>query len=148
MLHIEPISFKEAAYYVDKNHRHNKAPVGHKFSIALYDDDRLCGVAQVGRPVARMLDDGVTLEVNRVCTDGTKNACSMLYGASKRAAQALGYHRLVTYTLETESGSSPKAAGFERTGIVPRSWQWMSRPGRNINGTENYQKIRWEISLR
>lgn len=91
MLEIKPIDYNTAACYVDEHHRHHKRPIGHKFSIAVYDDDRLCGVAMVGSPVSRYFDDNLTLEVNRVCTDGTRNACSMLYGAAWRAARALGY---------------------------------------------------------
>lgn len=87
MLQIMPCDFKTAQCFVKDHHRHNKPPVGHKFSIACYDGDRLCGVAMVGRPVGRYLDDGLTLEVNRCCTDGTRNACSMLYGAAWRAAK-------------------------------------------------------------
>ena len=112
MLEIRPISFKEAAEYVDNFHRHHKRPVGHKFSIACYCGDRLCGVAMVGRPVSRYLDDGATLEVNRLCTDGTRNACSILYSAAWRAAKALGYKRIYTYTLESENGASLRAAGW------------------------------------
>lgn len=112
MLEIRPISFRDAANYVAAHHRHHKPPVGHKFSIACYCGDSLCGVAMVGRPVSRYLDDGTTLEVNRLCTDGTRNACSMLYSAAWRAAKALGYKRIYTYTLETECGASLRAAGW------------------------------------
>lgn len=112
MLEIKPIDLKTAREFVGENHRHNKPPIGHKFSIACYEDGRLCGVVMVGRPVARNLDDGLTLEINRNCTDGTYNACSMLYGAACRAAKALGYKRIVTYTLQSEPGTSLKASGF------------------------------------
>ena len=110
MLIIKPIDFLTAQRFVAANHRHNKPPVGHKFSIACYEGERLCGVCMVGRPVSRYLDDGLTLEVNRCCTDGTKNACSKLYGAAQRAARALGYKRIFTYTREDENGSSLRAA--------------------------------------
>lgn len=115
-LEIRPCDFKTAAAYVEKHHRHNKPPTGHKFSISCYDGDRLCGVCIVGRPISRHLDDGLTLEINRNCTDGTKNACTKLYGAAWRAAQALGYKKIITYTLARESGSSLKAAGFHYDG--------------------------------
>lgn len=111
-LEIRPCDFGTAKEFVRQNHRHNKPPVGHKFSIAVYDDDRLCGVCMVGRPVSRYFDDDLTLEVNRCCTDGTKNACSMLYGAAWRAAKALGYKRLVTYTRKSENGASLKASNW------------------------------------
>jgi len=115
-LNLRPIKFREASAFVLNNHRHNKPPVGHIFSIAVYDDERLCGVCMVGRPVGRYFDDGLTLEVNRCCTDGTKNACSMLYGAAWRAAKALGYRRLVTYTRQSENGASLRAANWRCDG--------------------------------
>ena len=89
-LEITPIFFNEANAFVAANHRHHKPVISHVFSIAVSDEHSVRGVAMVGRPVSRMLDDGVTLEVNRCCTDGAKNACSMLYGAAWRAAKALG----------------------------------------------------------
>jgi len=111
-LDIRPIEYGVARSFVEIHHRHNKPPAGHKFSIACYDGERLCGVAMVGRPVGRYFDDGLTLEVNRCCTDGTRNACSMLYGYAWKAARGLGYKRLVTYTRESENGASLRAAGF------------------------------------
>ena len=111
-LHIGPVSLSEARGFVAEHHRHNNPPPGHKFSIGCYDGDRLCGVAMVGRPVSRMLDDGLTVEITRNCTDGTYNACSMLYSACVRAARALGYRKIITYTLETEPGTSLKASGW------------------------------------
>ena len=112
MLELRPIDLQQARQFVGENHRHNKPPCGHKFSITCYDNGRLCGVAMVGRPIARRLDDGLTLEIVRNCTDGTYNACSMLYGACVRAAKALGYKKIVTYTLESEPGTSLKASGW------------------------------------
>lgn len=111
-LRLMPCDFKTAQMFVAENHRHNKPPVGHKFSISVYDGDRLCGVCMVGRPVSRYFDDDLTLEVNRCCTDGTKNACTMLYGAAWRAAKALGYKRLVTYTRQSENGASLRASNW------------------------------------
>lgn len=95
MLKITPCTLAYANEYVAKNHRHHKPTVGHKFSIALYDDinTKTVGVAICGRPVSRILDDGRTLEVNRLCTDGTPNACSMLYGAAARIAKEMGYEK-------------------------------------------------------
>lgn len=101
MLEICPVSLKEANAFVAENHRHHKPVTGHKFSIACADGEKIVGVAIVGRPVSRHLDDGWTLEVNRLCTDGTRNACSMLYAAAWRAARAMGYHKLITYILDT-----------------------------------------------
>ncbi|CAN3961044.1 DUF4825 domain-containing protein, partial [Dysosmobacter welbionis] len=97
MLEVCPITLKEANAFVEQHHRHHKPATGHKFSIGCTDGEKIVGVAIVGRPVSRYLDDGWTLEVNRLCTDGTHNACSMLYAAAWRAARAMGYHKLITY---------------------------------------------------
>ncbi len=98
-LRTVPVSLAQAREFVAAWHRHHRPPVGHKFSIGVANDhDTLVGVAIVGRPVARHLDDGHTLEVARVCTDGTRNACSLLYAAAWQATKALGYRRLVTCT--------------------------------------------------
>jgi hypothetical protein len=108
------------------------------------DDDILRGVAMVGRPVARHYDDGLTLEVNRTATDGTPNANSMLYGAAWRAAKALGYRRLITYTQAAESGASLRAAGWTVIGERPprRGWDTPSRPRTNCN--DQTQRTLWE----
>ena len=117
MLRLQPISLKEANAFVAQHHRHHKPVVGHKFSISCVDENgSLHGVAIVGRPVSRYLDDGLSLEVNRLCTDGTKNACSLLYSAAWRAARAMGYKRIYTYILETENGTSLRAAGWNCDG--------------------------------
>jgi hypothetical protein len=116
------------------------------FVLAVADDGGVVrGVAQVGRPVARGLQDGWTLEVNRCCTDGARNACSMLYAAAWRAARALGWRRLVTYTLDTESGASLLGAGWRVVGEVrprPRGWDCDVRPRVDTNPTQ--AKLRWE----
>ena len=106
MLTIVPITLREANEFVRRHHRHHKPVPGCKFCIAVADREKIVGVAIVGRPVSRILDDGWTLEVNRTCTNGTKNANSMLYAAAWRAAKALGYKRLITYTLLEESGEA------------------------------------------
>lgn len=112
MLSIRHAELKDANAYVTAHHRHHKAVRGHRFSLACYDGDRLCGVAIVGRPRSRRIDQHTTVEVLRLCTDGTKNACSKLYGACRRAAKELGYHRIITYILESENGKSLVASGF------------------------------------
>ena len=112
MLTLTPINLKTANAFVQQYHRHHKPTRGHKFSIGVSDNGALVGVAICGRPVARRLDDGYTLEVNRLCTDGTPNACSILYAAAYRAARAMGYNKVVPYILDTEKGSSLKAAGY------------------------------------
>lgn len=128
-LELQPIPFDEACEFIRQHHRHHLPPVGHKFSIACNDGERVVGVVTVGRPVARHYDNGYTLEVTRCCTDGTKNAASMLYGAAWRAAKALGYKRLITYTLREELGTSVRAAGWRELGNAGGgSWNCASRP--------------------
>lgn len=117
-MQIIPITFRQASEYIDQHHRHHKATVGCKFCIAVADGDQLHGVAVCGRPVSRRLDDGRTLEINRVCTDGIRNACSMLYGACCRIGKHMGYRRAITYTLESEDGASLKASNFCYDGIA------------------------------
>lgn len=113
-LHIKHIELKDANDFVALHHRHHKPVQGHRFSIACYDGDKLVGVAIVGRVRSRRLQEKEpnTVEVLRLCTDGTYNACSILYGACRRAAKALGYERIITYILESESGTSLKASGW------------------------------------
>lgn len=116
MLTIRPCSLKDANAYVAAHHRHNLPTNGHKWSVAVYDGERLCGVAICGRPIARKLDDGMTIEIRRVCTDGTRNACSKLYGACCRVAKEMGYKKAITYTLVSEPGESLRASGFANCG--------------------------------
>jgi hypothetical protein len=142
---IVPIPLDEANAYVEQHHRHHKPVVGAKFCMACADGESVHGVAIVGRPVARGLDDGWTLEVTRVATDGTRNACSMLYGAAWRAAKALGYRKLITYTLASEPGTSLRAAGWSVVGEVRgRSWSCASRP--RVDKHPLQDKLRWEAA--
>ena len=113
---VTPITIREANAYVSAIHRHHGPVAGAKFAIAISDISGVRGVALVGRPVARHYDDGWTLEVNRCCTDGVKNGCSMLYGAAWRVARHMGYRRLITYTLQAESGASLRAVGWKVIG--------------------------------
>lgn len=105
-LRLLPCTLTDAAAFVRQHHRHHRPPQGGLFAVAV-GDDVVRGVAIVGRPVARGLQDGWTAEVTRLATDGTRNACSMLYGACWRAARSLGWRRLVTYTLPSEGGGFP-----------------------------------------
>lgn len=146
MLKIMPCDFRTAQDFVKDHHRHNKPPVGHKFSIACFDGDRLCGVAMVGRPVSRYLDDGLTLEVNRCCTDGTKNACSMLYGAAWRAAKALGYKRLFTYTRQSENGASLRASNWICDGPAGGT-HWTGQRYEQLEIILDEKKIRWHKEI-
>lgn len=128
-LHLVPVTFAEACAFVAAHHRHHKPPTGHRFSIGAARGGQLVGVVIVGRPVARDSDDGVTAEVTRLCTDGTSNACSMLYGAAARAARAMGYTAIQTYILESEHGASLRASGWEEVRRTKGgSWDCPSRP--------------------
>jgi len=115
-LNIIPIFQDEAFAFITQYHRHHRKPVGSVFQIAVSDGEKVVGVAVCGRPNARMTQDGFTLEVTRLCTDGTKNACSALYAACWRAAKALGYRKVITYILNTEPGTSLKASGWKLIG--------------------------------
>lgn len=129
-LMVERIGLDEANAFVERLHRHHTPVVGHLFSIgASTVDGDIVGVAIVGRPVSRMRDDGQTAEVTRLCTDGTKNACSFLYGACARAAFALGFKRIGTYILASEPGTSLSAAGWRLIGEAGGgSWSRQDRP--------------------
>ena len=161
-LAIVPITLREANAYVAEHHRHHKPAAGCIVCVAVaarhdIGDSRpggagygmhmdvVHGVAIVGRPVARMSDDGWTAEVTRCCTDGTRNACSMLYRAAWRAVRALGYRKLITYTLATEPGASLRASGFRVVGEVRgRSWSCPSRP--RVDTAPHQDKLRWEMA--
>lgn len=121
-------SLADANAFVKVHHRHHKPVIGHLFSLGAVLGDELVGVAIVGRPVARMRDDGTTAEVTRLCTNGTRNACSFLYGAAARAAFALGFRRIGTYILASETGGTLKAAGWRLIGQT-KGGSW-SRPER------------------
>lgn len=144
-LSLTPITLREANAFVEAHHRHHKPARGCILCVAVSDGDVVRGVAIVGRPVSRMLDDGWTAEVVRVATDGARNACSMLYGASWRAARAIGYRRLVTYTLPEEGGASLRAAGWRCLGEAGGgSWDRKGRPRVDLHPTQ--VKLRWEAA--
>lgn len=132
-LRVTPVTLRAARAFIAENHRHNVAPNGWRFGVALRNgSEAVLAVATAGQPVARALDDGYTVEITRVCTLGQKNASSMLYGALCRAAKAMGYRRAITYTLDSESGVSLRAAGFTEVsrGKGGRSWSSKSNGGR------------------
>lgn len=133
MLTIRPISIKTANDFVEMNHRHHGKKTGCRFAIGCFDGETMCGVAICANPVARNADDGLTLEVSRVCTDGTYNACSILYGACARIAREMGFRKIQTYILETESGTSLKASGWhcDGGGFGERSWNDYNRKRQN-----------------
>lgn len=145
-LTIIPVTFRQACSFILAHHRHHRPPRGMKFALGVSDSQELVGVATVGRPVARHLDDGATVEVTRTCTHQVPNANSMLYGAAWRAARAMGYSRMVTYTQRGESGSSLRAAGLVSVAELPPrpGWHTPGRP-RTDTGIEHIARTRWEI---
>ena len=149
-LHVVPCTLSDANEFVFRLHRHKpeKLP-GHSFSVGVASEDgTVHGVAIVGNPSAPALQDGVLAEIRRVCTDGTKNACSMLYGTARKAARAMGRRPVITYTLATEDGASLRAAGFhiDKQDAGGPAHRWHNRPGRKCLPTESDLvggKIRW-----
>lgn len=144
-MEIRPITFKQASVFIDQYHRHHNATVGCKFCLGLYVNNSMVGCAVCGRPVSRHLDDGFTCEINRVCTDGTYNACSKLYGACCRVAKAMGYKTIITYILESEPGTSLKASNFVCEGTAGGlKWTGVRDKGQDI---PHEMKTRWVKSL-
>lgn len=144
-LELVPVTLREANAFVLRHHRNHGPSRGCICTLAVAEDGVIRGVAIVGRPVARRLQDSWTAEVNRVATDGAKNACSMLYGAAWRAVKALGYKRLVTYTLPEEGGASLRAAGWRCIGEAGGgNWNKKSRP--RVDSEHQQLKLRWEAA--
>lgn len=146
-LELQPITFKEACAFIVKHHRHHQPPQGWKYGVAVNDGDKVVGVITVGRPVARGLDNGWTLEVTRCCTDGTHNCASMLYGAAWRAAKAMGYKRLITYTLQEESGHTlDKTLSGWRMVHETKGGSWNCKARPRVQVAPTGQKTLWEIT--
>lgn len=147
MLHVQPIDFDEACLFIGRLHRHHRPPLGYKVCIGANDGEKLVGVIVAGRPVARLLDDGMTMEVTRCCTDGTRNACSLLYSACWRACKAIGYRKMLTYTLPEEGGASLRAAGAVLAKMVDGG-KWVKTIGgervERANDWPTGTKFRWE----
>jgi hypothetical protein len=144
-LMLVPISIRDATSFVEQYHRHHRAPRGAILALAAARDGVVVGVAMLGRPVARGLQDGWTAEVTRLVTDGTPNACSFLYGAAWRVARGLGYRRLITYILDTEPGTSLRAAGWRCVGEAGGGrWSRPSRP--RVDGHPLQRKLRFEVA--
>jgi hypothetical protein len=142
-LELVPITLREANRFVEQHHRHHQPSRGCRFCVAVAKSGEVVGVAIITRPVARRLDDGWTAEVSRVATDGTRNACSKLYGAAWRAARSLGFRRLITYTLPEEGGASLRGAGWRCVGEAGGgSWSRRDRPRVDLHPLQ--QKLRWE----
>jgi hypothetical protein len=150
-MRVVPLTFKKASQFVAQFHRHNKPPVGCKFCIGVEEEGVLEGVAQCGRPVARHFDNGLTLEINRTCTNGKKNANSMLYGACRVIARAMGYRRIITYTQADESGASLRAVGFVKVKDLEARKDWAASSGTANKGNRkegyagNTARSLWEI---
>ena len=146
MLTLVPLPLKEANAFVAAHHRHHKPVAGHKFSLGCVKDGQLVGVAIVGRPVSRYLDDGMTLEVNRLCSTGEKNVCSFLYGAAARAAWTLGYRKIITYTLDSEPGTTLRATGWSCAGLAGgKEWTGQRKPKEQQYPAQ--MKLRYEKNL-
>lgn len=146
MLQLCPITWKEACAFIALHHSHHMPGSGWKFGVGVNDGEKLVGVVTVGRPVSRVLDDGFTLEVTRNCTDRTPHVCSMLYGAARRVAKDLGFHRLITYTLLEEDGTSLKAVGWKAVHQTEGgSWSTPSRL--RVDKHPLGPKMRWETEL-
>lgn len=146
MLELVPITLRKSNVFVDAHHRHSKRVRGQKWSVSVANGAGVCGVAIAGQVRARELEDGFTIEIYRVCTDGTRNACSKLYGAICQSARAMGYRKAITYTLASENGASLRAAGFVPVAEVKdRQWDCPSRrrEQRDLVG----DKVRWERGL-
>lgn len=148
MIHAVPVKLTEAIEFVRNFHRHNKPPAGGLFAVGASDGAGLVGVAIVSRPVARKMDDGQTAEVTRCCVhdDAPKGACSFLYARCWQAAKALGWRRLVTYTLQSESGASLRGAGWTVVAELGagRPQDWQNRPGREWIPVTGQSKFRWQ----
>lgn len=151
VLSLAPCYLEEANAFIAAHHRHHKPTPVAKFSIMAVSDGVVVGVVIVGLPKARMAMDGWMLEVTRLATDGTRNACSLLYGAARRAAFALGYSRIITYTLAEEGGASLRAAGFtEEETIQGESWMRRSQNGGRFVDDRNPigNKTRWSAGVK
>lgn len=149
---IIPITLKIAKEFIADTHRHNKPPTGWKFGVGLEHEGVLIGVATAGRPIARHFDNGLTIEINRTCTNGHKNANSMLYGAVWRAAKAMGYIRGITYTQADESGASLRGAGWKQIKTLPARKSWASssvkmRDKKDPIGNGGVDRVLWEITV-
>lgn len=136
-----PLTREQANAHIREHHRHHKPVVGDRFRIGAVLAGVLVGVCVVGRPVARGCDPYTVAEVTRLCTDGTKNACSFLYSRAARIAREFGFNSIQTYILESESGDSLKAAGWEYV-YTTRGGEWKhsdGKPRRNDQPSEPKQ---------
>jgi hypothetical protein len=150
MMQIVPLELKDLNFLVSQWHRHHKPVQGHRFSIGVWHEGRIVGGCSVGRPTARLTNQRTTLEVTRLVTNGTKNACSALYAAAARIGKELGYMKIQTFILDTELGTSLKAAGWRFDGVSRGGdWTSISKPNRRQDQPQT-PKQRWikELSPR
>jgi hypothetical protein len=145
-MRIIPVTLRQANAFVREHHRHNDPVGGCKYAIGCMENDMMIGVAIAGRPIARHLDDGLTIEIVRLCTNGHPNACSKLYGAALRIAREMGYRKAITYTRIDEPGVSLRASGWTMEDMVKgRTW---NRPGRRRENRSICDKHRWAVYLK
>ena len=141
MLIVRPVTLKQANRFVGVEHRHHDGVTGHRWSIGAYRNETLVGVAVVGRPIGRTPDQYVVACITRLCTDGSPQACSFLIGRCRRAAQAMGYVRGLTYTLVEEPGTSLCAAGCKLIEVVAgEKWSRENRPRTDRHPTGDKKK--------
>ncbi len=145
-LRIRPLTIKQLNAFVEQHHRHHKPVRGHRFSLGCTLDDVLVGACCVGRPVARGCDPYNVAEVTRLVTDGTKNACSILYAAAARACKAMGFERIQTYILQEELGTSLTASGWTKVADT-YGGTWKHTAGERRTDQPNGPKQRWEKEL-
>ena len=144
-LEIRPITYQQASQFIIQYHQHHGPPQGCKFCIGAFVGGKMVACVVCGRPVSRMLDNGRTCEITRLCSDGTPNACSFLYGACCRIAKAMGYKRIITYTLASENGASLRASNFLYDGIAGGvKWTGIRDRGQKI---PSEMKNRWVKDL-
>jgi hypothetical protein len=149
---VTPLTLKEANEFVDHHHSHNKRVQGYKFAIGAIYDGKLVGVSICGRPISATLDNKKTIELLRSCVldDAPKNTNSFLYGRSWRVAEAMGYKKMITYTLIREKASACKAIGMKIVGQTKDSTKaWAhkeKKDGIKRLAQEIYKelKYRWE----
>lgn len=149
---VVPVTVPVANRYIVSLHRHH-APLPGGFAwfcIAAVAAGYCRGVAICGRPTNRNNDNGQTVELLRLASDGTPNVASALLGACARTAKAMGAARIITYTLEPESGSSLRGAGWAREADGIRTfWQTGHTRSRAVQ-REHMQvcKVRWALNFR
>jgi hypothetical protein len=149
---IVPLSFRQVCDYITKYHRHHKRPRGGKVFLGLRVNGEIVGVAVIGRPKARAYNPEEVAEITRTCTDGTDNANSKLYGACRQITKAMGYHKVITYTEEGESGASLRAAGFVKVATLEARPNWAESSKklkhlRDPEGRGDVVRYRWEIEF-